>query len=183
MEDVQLYRFHAVQSAIDHIERHEVPAHIQHQPAPGKPRLVVNGHGRNGETSRRDADQLQKGLQAVEYAQRIGGFKVNLIRRDLQVIGLVFIHLLHRRARALGLDEERRLVEDRLAPQRDPGLPRKDIQEALFGPFQPWLLKAFEGDAKPVVDEKLACHPASLEREEASRAAEPGPGRSRRRDS
>ena len=106
---------------------------------------------------RRDADQLQKGLQAVQHAQRVGSFQVHLIRRDLQVIGLVFLQLLDGRARPLGLDEKHRLVEISLAPERDPGLPRERFQEALFSAFQARLLKTFEGDAEPVVDEKLAC--------------------------
>jgi hypothetical protein len=35
-------------------------------------------------------------------------------------------------------------------------LPRKDIEEALFGSFQPGLLEPVESDAEPVVDEELA---------------------------
>ena len=86
MEDVHLHRFHAVQGAIDHIERLEVPAHIQHQPPPGKSRLIVNGHRRNNETLGRDADQLQESLQAVQHAQWVGRFEVNLGGRNLQMV-------------------------------------------------------------------------------------------------
>ena len=68
MKHVELDRFHAVESAINHIERHEMPARVQHQSPPGETRLVVNGHCRNGESLRRDANQLQKGLQAVQHA-------------------------------------------------------------------------------------------------------------------
>jgi hypothetical protein len=56
--------------------------------------------------------------------------------------------------------------------QRGSGLPREDVQEALFGAFQARLLVTFESDAEPVVDEKLAGRPASLAPEEASRAEE-----------
>ena len=79
------------------------------------------------------------------------------IRRNLQVIGLVFLQLLDGRARPIGLDEEHRLVEVGFVPERDPGLPRERFQEALFSAFQARLLKTFEGDAEAVVDEKLAC--------------------------
>ena len=79
------------------------------------------------------------------------------IRRNLQVIGLVFVQLLDGRARPLGLDEKHRLVKICLVPERNPGLPRERFQEALFSAFQARLLKTFEGDAEPVVDEKLSC--------------------------
>ena len=42
------------------------------------------------------------------------------------------------------------------APQGNPGLPRKDIQEALFGSLQSGFLEPFERDAKSAVDEELA---------------------------
>ncbi len=51
----------------------------------------------------RDADELEKGLQAVQHAQRVGGFEVHLIGCNLQMIGLIFIDLLHGRARPVVL--------------------------------------------------------------------------------
>ena len=156
MEDVELDRFHAVEGAIHHIEGHEMAARVQHQSAPGKARLIVDSHCRNDEASWRDTDELQKGLQAVQHAQRIGGFEVHLVGCNLQMIGLIFIDLLHGCARPRGLDEEQRFIEHSLAPQGNPGLPREDVQKALFGAFQAWLLITFESHAEAIVDEELA---------------------------
>ena len=156
VKDVQLNGLHAVERAIHHIQRHEMAAHVQHQSPPGKPGLIVNGHCRDGEASRGDLDQLEKGFEAVQHAQRIGGFEMNSIRCNLQVIGLIFIDLLDRRARPLGLDEEYWLVELGLAKERDSGLPREERQEALFGALQARLLETVERNAESAVDDKLA---------------------------
>ena len=112
----------------------------------------------------RDTDELQKGLQAVQHAQRIGGFEVYLVGRNLQMIGLIFFHLLHRCARPRGLDEELRLIERSLAPEGNPGLPREDVQKALFGAFQARLLVTFESDPEAIIDEELACARLHLSR-------------------
>src|SRR3984957_17106370 len=156
MEHVQFHRLHPVEGAIDDVERLEMPALVEHQSAPGKPGIAVDCPGRNRGSLWGPAHQLQKGLQAVQDAQRIGGLQVNLTWHDLQVVGLVLFYPLHGRARTARLDEERRLIELRLMPKRDPGLPGKNIQEALLSPFQPRLLIAFESDPKPVVDDELA---------------------------
>jgi hypothetical protein len=99
---------------------------------------------------------LEKGLQAVQHAQRIGGFEVHLVGCNLQMVGLIFIELLHGCARPRGLDEEQRFIEHSLAPQGNPGLPREDVQKALFGAFQARFLVTFQSDAEAIVDEELA---------------------------
>ena len=85
--------------------------------------LIVDGHCRNDEALRGDAHQLQKGLQAVQHPQWIGGFKVDLVGSNRQMIGLVFIHLLHGCARPRGLYEEPRLVQHSLTPKGNSGFP------------------------------------------------------------
>ena len=82
VEDVQLDRFHAVEVALDHSQRHEVAARVDHQAAPRKARLIVDGDRRRGESLRRDAHQLQKGLQPVQDAQRIGAPSAPLLSRE-----------------------------------------------------------------------------------------------------
>ena len=42
VEDVHLHRGHAVDVALDHVDRLEVAAHVDHQAAPGEARLVLN---------------------------------------------------------------------------------------------------------------------------------------------
>ena len=71
MEDIQLHGFHPVQVAFNHGDRHEVASGIDHQPAPWKTRLVVDGDHGNAEALRCNSYQLQKGLQSVQHAQRI----------------------------------------------------------------------------------------------------------------
>jgi hypothetical protein len=44
VEDVHLHRLHTIEVLPDDIERHEVPARIDHQTSPGEARLVIDGH-------------------------------------------------------------------------------------------------------------------------------------------
>ena len=82
VEDIELHRFHAVQVALDHVDRLEVAAGINHQAAPREARLVVDGDRRRGETLRGDVHQLQKCLQAVQHAERIGGRQLDACLAD-----------------------------------------------------------------------------------------------------
>ena len=62
MKNIQLDRFHPIQIAFNYRDGHEVSAGIDHQPAPWKARLVINGGGRYGETLWCDSDELQECL-------------------------------------------------------------------------------------------------------------------------
>ena len=106
VEDIELYRFHAVEVALDYWDRLEMAAGIDHQAAPGKARFIINRGGRRGKTLRSNANQLQESLQAVEDAQRIRSRQLHAVCRHFQVIGLIFAQLLDRLACAGSLDGE-----------------------------------------------------------------------------
>src|ERR1700753_3549243 len=65
MENVKLDRFHSIECPINHLERHKMPAGVEHHTAPREARPVVDGHGWNNKSTRADADQLKECLQAV----------------------------------------------------------------------------------------------------------------------
>ena len=71
VEDVQLHGGHAVEVAPQNIEWDKVAAHVDHQPAPGETRLILNGRGRYGKAIGAGRDHLQYGLQSVENTERI----------------------------------------------------------------------------------------------------------------
>ena len=50
VKHIQLQGFHAIQVAANYVQGSEVARRIDHQPAPGKARPILNGHGRRGQT-------------------------------------------------------------------------------------------------------------------------------------
>ena len=68
MEDVHLHRGHAVDVALDDLDRLEVAAHVDHQSAPGKARLVLNVDEREVVAVAIAGDELQQRLHAAHRA-------------------------------------------------------------------------------------------------------------------
>src|ERR1700677_785001 len=108
MKDIHLYRFHAIEVLLNHIERHKMPTDIDHQSSPGKTRLVIDCRCRDSKSRRAAVNQLQKSLQPMQHAERIWGSEQHSSCRDLQMVRLIFIKLLHYRTRPGGFDEELR---------------------------------------------------------------------------
>ncbi len=54
VQHVHLYRGHAVEIALEHLERNEVAADVDQHAAPGKAGLIFDGYGGRGESGRRD---------------------------------------------------------------------------------------------------------------------------------
>ena len=50
VKNIELHRRHAIKVALDDVERHEVAASVDHQPAPRKARFIVDIDGRRGES-------------------------------------------------------------------------------------------------------------------------------------
>ena len=70
VKDVQLHCRHAVEVALENVERDKVAAHVDHQSAPGKARAVFDGNCGHGEALARGLHQLQKSLQSAHDAER-----------------------------------------------------------------------------------------------------------------
>ena len=68
---VYFHRGHPVQVALEDLHRNKVAADVDHQPAPGKPRLVLDRDRRHHEAGRNVFDQLQERLEPVQNAQGI----------------------------------------------------------------------------------------------------------------
>lgn len=124
VEDIQLYRGHAIKGSFHATHRNKVARNIQRQPAPPEPRLVLNIHGGRCEAVRTNAHQLQKRLKA---ANRSEGFRRNQFHRiglDRQAIRLIIAILLYPRLGMLDGNEKRRSVfyERKLLPDRNAGL-------------------------------------------------------------
>ena len=69
-----------------YFQRLEVPARVDHQPAPGEARLIVDRHYRRAESSRGDRHELQKCLKPMHGAQRIRRRKQRMRRCNLQAV-------------------------------------------------------------------------------------------------
>src|SRR5580692_10834948 len=67
---IQLHGGHAIQVALQDVERNEVAADVDHQSAPGKARFVVNRNCRRGEAFGSSLYQLQKRLQPAHDSER-----------------------------------------------------------------------------------------------------------------
>ena len=70
VKNVELHGSHAIEVALDDVQRYEVAAAIDHQPTPREAGLVINGERRGGESSRRCLNQLQKRLQTARHSER-----------------------------------------------------------------------------------------------------------------
>ena len=69
VQDVQFYRGHAIEIALEHVDGNEVAAHVDQRAAPGETRLVFDGDGGHGESVGSDLHELQKSLQAADEAE------------------------------------------------------------------------------------------------------------------
>src|ERR1041385_1108819 len=83
---VELHRLHAIQLALDYLHGHKVAGNIDQQSVPGEARAVFNQHRWSGKTFRADFDQLQKGLQPMQDAQRRRSIQMDFIGRYLQPV-------------------------------------------------------------------------------------------------
>src|SRR6266436_6036729 len=66
VEDVHLHGFHPIYIPADDIERNEMAGGIDHQTAPWKTRLVLNGNDGRCKSVGRYLYELQKGLRSEE---------------------------------------------------------------------------------------------------------------------
>ena len=125
-------------------------------PRQGKRGCVVDGHRRGGETLGRNVHQLQKRLQAVQDAERIGGRELHAGGRDRQVIRLVFTEFLNRLARAGGFDGEVGGAILSVRHDGNAGFSRKGRQESVAGEGEPRFRVSLEDHGDVAVDEELA---------------------------
>ena len=109
VEDIHLDGFHAVEVALEDVERNEMAADVDHESAPCETRLVLNGDGRSGETVRRYFDELEKCLQSAEHAERICGVELCAGRSDFERVGFVLAEFLNFFAGVVGVNHQRRL--------------------------------------------------------------------------
>ncbi len=130
MKDVHLHRFHAVQIAPENLKRNEVSANVDHQSAPGKPRLILNLYGGGSEAVGRDFHQLQKSLQPVHRAERRGGLNFRAVWADFKRVRFILAQLLNLLARVIRVNRQSSFRR-RLCRKRQPSLPRELPQESL----------------------------------------------------
>ncbi len=95
VKHVELHRGHAVQVALQNVERNKVAAHVDHQSAPGKARAVLDRNRRHGKTRARGLHQLQESLQPTHDAERGRRVQPGAGAADVQLVGFVFTQFLH----------------------------------------------------------------------------------------
>ena len=141
MEDIQLDRFHSVQIAFEHIQRNEVPAHINHQPAPGKARRVLNVNHGHGKTGGSCLHQLQKHLQAMQRAQRRGSAQRCPGCRHVQRVRFIFAKFRDFFAGVFHMNDQRCnwVIYDFQAQQRHAGLTPQVIEKPFGRALQNWV--------------------------------------------
>src|ERR1700733_5523790 len=107
MENVQLYRGHAVKIAQDYLDGHPVPRDVQMQSAPRETGMVFDIDCRQFLPLWRGDNKLSKCFKAAQYSQRIRSGQERPLRRDLKVVALVFTEFLNRCGRMVALDHKR----------------------------------------------------------------------------
>ena len=89
VQHVQLHRRHRFQIALDHLHRHPVPAHVQHQPAPWKSRPVLDMYARDFETRRARLNQLRECRHRVDRALRSRRVDARVCVSDIESVRFV----------------------------------------------------------------------------------------------
>jgi hypothetical protein len=108
VEDVELDHRHAVQRPLDHLDRLEVPAHIQQQPPPPEPRRILDMHRRDEPALPVPLEQLQQRLEAPQCAHGGGRPEQRPSGIDIEGVRLVLLEARHGRPRSTGGDQQRR---------------------------------------------------------------------------
>ena len=108
VQHVQLHRLHRVHISFQRVHVNKMPAHVDHQPAPGKSWRVFDMHRRSPKARRCDLNQLQKSLQAMQNSQRIRRAQLCSRSADFQYVAFVLSQFLHRFARVLRVNHQRR---------------------------------------------------------------------------
>ncbi len=140
VEDVHLHGFEAVDVSFEHIERDEMARGIDHQPAPGKARLIVDGDRRGGKSFGRHFYQLKKSLQTVQRAERSGRAEFRAGSGDFEDVRLIFAKFLDFLAGMVRVNHEDSFGEGaRSCCQRNCRLPGKLAKKALDCTVKPRL--------------------------------------------
>src|ERR1700677_261602 len=106
---VQLYCGHAVQVALQRIERDEVASNVDHQSTPGKPRLVLNGNCRSNKAVGGSLYQLQKCLQPAHDSESRRCFELRTRCADLQRVRFIFTEFLYCLSLVFAVNDQRGL--------------------------------------------------------------------------
>ena len=89
VQHVELDRRHAVEGALDHLDRLEVPADIHQQSAPREARRVLDVHGGHEKPVGVAGHELQQRLEAAEHADDGRRPQRGPRRVDVERVGLV----------------------------------------------------------------------------------------------
>ena len=152
MEDVQLYGFHAIQVALDHLDGLKVASCIDHQTAPGKAWLVIDRDCGHAETLGRNRYQLEECLQAVHCAEGIGRRDHRAGGRNFEAIGLIFTKAQDSIARAGRLYDQRRSGARYVVVIGNARFTRERADKSFARGLQTGILMAFESDSETAVD-------------------------------
>jgi hypothetical protein len=128
-----------------------VAADVEHESAPREAGLVVYGDGIDDEALRRDVDELEKGLEAVEDAERIWRAQGCAGCRDFEMVGLIFVELLDCGAWAGCLDQERGETSRLHRHGKYSGLRAQVGEKAIAGSFEAGFGVTLEADSKSAI--------------------------------
>ena len=158
MKYIQLDRCHAVQIALQNIERNEVAAHVDHQSAPGKPRFVLNRNCRYGKAIGSGLYQLQKCLQPVHDSERRHCIELRSRGADLKRIRFVLAEFRYSFACAFAMNDQLGLscIRHLHVQRRHARLASKAIQESFDGMLQLQIRVAADSDRKGRIHHELA---------------------------
>ena len=133
VQDVHLHRGHAVEVALEHVDRNEVAADVDQQCRAREARLIFDGDGGHGKSSGRDLHELKKSLQTAQHAQRVGAVSFAPESADGQFVGFVLAEFLHGFAAVVGMDLQRRRGAG-LGTEWNSGLPGKLVSNRWTAP-------------------------------------------------
>ena len=137
---------------------HPMARDINHQSPPGKSRAVRDVYGRGAESLGVELDKLEKGFHPPQHADRRGSGQASLLRGDIELIGFIFPHGLHRLTRVIAMDHQGRFarVACQRVGKRNSGLPREAMNQTAGGGIKARLLISFQRHAEVSVNHQPA---------------------------
>ncbi len=131
VQDVHLHGGHAIEIALQHVDRNEMAADVDKQAAPRKARLVFDRDHGDRESGGGRLNQLEERLHSMQNAERSRRRKLRAGTVNREFIRFILTELLDLLAAMIGMDRQRRSCRTSFGAKRDSSLTRELHHESL----------------------------------------------------
>src|SRR3954464_1473988 len=155
VQNIHFHGGHAVQVALEDIERDEVATDVDQHAAPGGSRLIFDGDCGNGESGRSDLGELGERGQSAQYTERRRSIDLRARGSDGQFVRFILSQLLYGFSTVIGVNRQDGWRSG-FRTERNAGLRRKLLRESLDSCIERRIVIARDLDRKRLVDRQLS---------------------------